>query len=80
MKAIVFVQVVPGHTAEVSEALLRVPEVVRLTSITGEFDLVAEIEVERSERLHDLFVDVIDPLDGVARTLTHVVLKEFPRR
>ncbi|MHA1730344.1 MAG: Lrp/AsnC family transcriptional regulator [Promethearchaeota archaeon] len=77
LKAIVFLKVARGSMGEIVDFLGKIPEITRITSITGEYDLVVEVEVDDPERLHQIFTDQIDLADGVEETLTHVVMKEF---
>ena len=68
-----------GHNATitVAAALKKIPEITKLTSVTGDYDLIAEVEIEQMERLHEIFVNDIDPLDGVAATKTAIVMKSL---
>jgi DNA-binding Lrp family transcriptional regulator len=45
--------------------------------LTGDYDILAEIEVESSEELFELFAKKIDVIEGIVNTNTHVVMKEF---
>lgn len=79
LKAVILVKVVPGNLHAVVDVLREIPEITKITSITGEYDILADVEVAHPERLHDIFNDTIDPVPGVRETLTHVVMKEFSR-
>lgn len=79
MKAIVFLTLAKGVTNPIVAFLKTIPEVTKIVSITGEYDLMVEIEVEDPERLHQIFTDQIDLQEGIRATLTHVVMKEFTK-
>jgi DNA-binding Lrp family transcriptional regulator len=75
--AIIFFSVKHGATAQVAQALKKIPEITKITSVTGDYDIIAEAQVEQLERLHDIFVNDVDQIDGVQNTNTAVVLKEL---
>jgi anthranilate phosphoribosyltransferase len=73
--AIIFMKLGHNATIPVSESLKKIPEITKLTSVTGDYDLIAEVELNEMERLHEIFVNDIDPLEGVAMTKTAIVMK-----
>ena len=48
-------------------------------SLTGDYDLLAEIEVETSEQLFDIFSEKIDLIDGIIASNTHVIMKAWEK-
>lgn len=75
--AIVFMKLGHNATTAVVEELKKIPEITKLTSVTGDYDLIAEIEFDQMERLHEIFINDIDPLEGVAATKTAIVMKSL---
>ena len=53
--------------------LKALPELKRLVTISGEFDLIAELAADTTERL-DTLLDHIGRLKGVQRTMSSIVL------
>ncbi len=62
---------------KVIEQFKEIPEIKRVFSLTGEYDVLAEIEVESSEELYESFAKKIDPIEGIIKTNTHVIMKSF---
>ena len=48
-------------------------------SLTGDYDLLAEIEVETSEELFDIFANQIDLIEGIVQSNTHVIMKSWEK-
>ncbi len=66
--------------AAVVRVLEKMSEVKALHSISGEFDLVAQVRVDSPPQLDEV-TDAISQADGVQRTLSSVVLaKKFERQ
>jgi len=63
----------PKAGRDVSRRLARVPELRQLCSVSGEFDLIAQLRAESMPRL-DALLDEIGEIDGVIKTNTSVVL------
>lgn len=55
------------------------PGVAEAYSVTGEWDFVAIVRVQRPEQLADAVTGRIGQLPGVARTLTMVAFEAFSR-
>lgn len=62
---------------KVIEQFKVIPEIKKIFSLTGEYDVLAEIEVESSEDLYNSFAKKIDPIEGIIKTNTHVIMKSF---
>ncbi len=75
--AIIFFSIKHNSFKPVVDTLKKIPEITKLTSVTGDYDLIAEIEVDQMEQLHDIFVNKIDPEEGIINTVTSVVMKEL---
>ena len=65
--------------ARVIEQLNQISEIKKVLSITGDYDVAAEIEVESTEELYDIFANKIDLIDGIAETNTHVIMKSWEK-
>lgn len=58
----------------VTEALTKLPEVTDAYEVTGEYDVVAVIEVESIQAFGELLKNRILKIDGVKSTVSSVVL------
>ncbi|MBD3212919.1 MAG: hypothetical protein GF311_09955 [Candidatus Lokiarchaeota archaeon] len=77
MKALIFCRVYHKEMANVIEKFREFPEIKKVFSLTGEYDVLAEIEVEDSDALYESFAKKIDMVSGIIKTNTHVIMKEF---
>ena len=71
--AYVMMAVTPKHAAAVVAAIRRTPAVRLLQSVSGPFDLIAEIVAPAVADM-DAFIDALGALDGVERTTSSIVL------
>jgi len=79
VRGIIFCKIKHKWMERVVEAFKAIPEIKRVFSLTGEYDVLAEIEVENTEDLYDSFAKKIDPIEGVINTNTHVVMASFEK-
>ena len=77
VKAVCLLQIKPGSLSVCLKALQTVPEIVKLTTVTGDCDVIAHIEVDNPDQFHDIFADFIDKIPGIENTKTYVVMREF---
>ena len=79
IKAIMFCKFDMYVTSKVIEKLRELPEIKKLMSLTGDYDAIAEIEVENSEDLYDIFTKKLDQIEGIIDTNTHIVMKSWEK-
>ena len=58
---------------DVTARLQKIPELLQLSSVSGEFDYIALLRADTTTRL-DALLDEIGEIDGVLKTTTSVVL------
>lgn len=63
----------PRRGRQVMQQMQKMPELVQLLSVSGEYDYIAVLRADSTERL-DTLLDAIGAIDGVIRTTTSVVL------
>ena len=73
VQAYVGITVEPKAAREVMRQLARLPELRQLSTVSGEFDYMALLRAESTQRL-DALLDEIGDIAGVRRTTTSVVL------
>lgn len=73
LQAYVGISVQPKGGRDVVRQMTRMPELRRLSAVSGEFDYIALLRAESPARL-DQLLDQIGELDGVLRTTTSIVL------
>jgi anthranilate phosphoribosyltransferase len=79
MRAIILCKLGINVIKKVIEELKSIPEIKNVMSLTGDYDLLAEIEVDSSEELYDIFSEKIDLIDGIIDSNTHVVMKAWEK-
>ena len=75
--AIVLIQTDPGETASAGEALARIPDVAEVYSVTGEYDLVAIVRVEKYDQMAEVVPQRITAVPGIARTHTLMTFQHY---
>lgn len=73
IRAQVMLSADPKLAERIVADLKALPELKRLVTVSGEFDLIAEIAAETTERL-DTLLDHIGRLKGVQRTMSSIIL------
>lgn len=77
--ALVLLNVRRGAVNTTAQALLQIPGVAEVYSVTGEYDLVAVLRLPRYEDLADVVTERMLALDGITRTQTMMAFKAYSR-
>ena len=56
VRAILHVFVEPGKLEDIGEALARIPEVIDVYEVTGEYDLIASAKANDLQKLRSLYL------------------------
>ena len=73
VRAFVGITLQPQRSREAMSRLAQLPELLQLSSVSGEFDCIALLRTETTARL-DALLDQIGAIDGVIKTTTSVEL------
>jgi DNA-binding Lrp family transcriptional regulator len=77
--AIVLIKADVARIPETGETIARIPQVSEVYSVTGEFDLVALVRVRNHEELGDVIPGMLNKVDGVTHTETHIAFRTYSR-
>ena len=66
----VLINAAPAHEHEVYTKLSKIPEIVEIHPLFGEFDLITKVEPEDFEKLGELVIEKIRSIKGVIDTKT----------
>lgn len=77
--ALVLLNVARQAINETAQALLDVPGVAEVYSVTGEYDLVAILHLPRYEDLAEVVTGKMVALQGITRTQTLMAFKAYAR-
>ena len=74
----VMISVRPPNVRKVYNELSKIPEIIELNALFGEYDLMAKIEAEDVDKLANIVIDKIRTIEGVSdtRTLRGVKLQD----
>ena len=73
VSAYVMISVVPKKNSSIVRQLFKIPQMEMLCTISGQYDMIAKITESTTQTL-DQTLDQIANLDGVEKTLSHIVL------
>ena len=73
VSAYIMISVIPKKTADIVRQIHKVPQLDMLCTISGQYDLIAKVTEATTQEL-DNSIDRIATLDGVEKTLSHIVL------
>ena len=73
VSAYIMISVIPRKTADIVRKIHKVPQLDMLCTISGQYDVIAKVTEATTEAL-DNSIDRIATLDGVEKTLSHIVL------
>ncbi|MDE1858017.1 MAG: Lrp/AsnC ligand binding domain-containing protein [Thaumarchaeota archaeon] len=77
-KAFVLIKVAPGHTEDVVDALMKIPEVTEAHIVPGDWDVIAVISAQKQivvpsdEKVYRLVLDKVVKIKHVQDTSTMV--------
>jgi len=66
----VLMHIIPGHEYEVYNKLAKVPQIIALHPLFGEYDLIVKIEANDFEDIGNIVTNKIKLIEGVADTET----------
>jgi DNA-binding Lrp family transcriptional regulator len=75
--AIVLIHTEPGQTAAAGAALARIRDVVEVYSVSGEYDLVAIVRVQKYDEMADVVPRRVGAVPGIARTHTLMTFQHY---
>ena len=79
IKAIILGKLGISVIKPVIEELKSIPQITKVLSLTGDYDVLAEIVVDTPDELYEIFANKIDMIEGMTASNTHMVMKEFTK-
>ena len=76
INAYVLVAMQPGNLDNAFKKMSKTENVENTSVVAGEYDMVVRVKVKTLENLHEV-TDKIRMMEGVEKTITHVVEKEI---
>ena len=66
----------PKLKDQIHKALLKTPEIVAISEVTGRFDILLTLRARNLEELHTVAIEKIGKIDGIQNTETFVELQK----
>jgi DNA-binding Lrp family transcriptional regulator len=79
ISALVLMNVARSSVNATAQALLAIPGVAEVYSVTGEYDLVAILRLTRHEDLSEVVTERMTKIDGIIQTRTMIAFKAYSR-
>lgn len=77
--AIVLIRTSVHRIPEIAESIAALDGVSEVYSVTGSYDLVAMVRVQRHEELAEVIPGRLDKVSGVEHTETHIAFRTYSR-
>jgi DNA-binding Lrp family transcriptional regulator len=74
LSAFILIEVAGDHTKSAYKTVQRISGVKAAYTVSGNYDLIVQVEAENLEELSDLLMSKIRAVDGVIKTNTCIVL------
>ena len=74
LSAFILIEVAGDHTKSAYKTIQRISGVKATYTVSGNYDLIVQVETENLEDLSDLLMSKIRAVDGVTKTNTCLVL------
>jgi DNA-binding Lrp family transcriptional regulator len=79
ISALVLINVQRRMVNATAQALLEIPGVAEVYSVTGEYDLVAILRLAQHEDLAEVVTERMTKIDGIIQTRTMIAFKAYSR-
>jgi anthranilate phosphoribosyltransferase len=79
IRAIALCKLEMSVSKKVIEELRNIAQIKKIMSLTGDYDVLAEIEVDTPEELYEIFSEKIDMIQGITASNTHVIMKAWEK-
>jgi DNA-binding Lrp family transcriptional regulator len=77
VRAILHIFVEPGKIDDIGEALAKMPEVIDVYEVTGEYDIIATAKTNDLHKLRSLILEKLMKMHGIKAVTTSVVLHTY---
>lgn len=79
LTALIFCQIEHKSLIKVVEKFKEIQKVQKVFSLTGDYDVLAELIVDSTEELYEIFANKIDLIDGIIETNTHMIMSSWKK-
>ena len=75
--ALCFITASPHRVNEIGSMIARLPEARTVYSVTGEWDVIAVLQVREVDDVARIVTDQIGAIDGIQTTETHIAFRTY---
>jgi DNA-binding Lrp family transcriptional regulator len=75
VRAYVLISASPGKAMQVAKTMAGVPGIKHADAITGEYDVIAQVEASDISGIGSIIVEKIQKIDGVFKTVTCLAVR-----
>ena len=79
IKVISFIKVEPGKTNSIIHILRTVDSVKKILSITGNYDIIVELQATTTDQLYEEFTKRVDVIPGVREIQSNYIMKSWSK-
>ncbi len=79
LTALIFCQIEHKSLIKVVEKFKEILKVQKVFSLTGDYDVLAELIVDSTGELYEIFANKIDLIDGIIETNTHMIMSSWKK-
>ena len=71
-----FVKISKGKLQSVLDQIIKIKKVSQLFVLTGDYDALVEFDIDDPQELYEIWVNMLDSIEGITETNTHIVMKK----
>ena len=79
IKVVSFLKVQTGKTADIVEKLKTIDSVKKILSITGNYDIIVELQTPTTDQLYEEFIKKVDVIPGLRKVHSNYVMKSWTK-
>ena len=76
-KGIMVIKTKIGKWKKVIEELKLIHQIKQISTLTGIYDILVEIQVNEMDELNEIMLEKVDTIEGIISTNTFIVLKDY---
>lgn len=69
-------KITKGKLQAVVDQIVKIQKVTQLFVLTGDYDALVEFDIDDPQELYDIWVNMLDNIEGITETNTHIVMKK----
>ena len=67
-------------SADIIEELKKIPEIAEFYRVQSIYDMIAKVNADSEDQLHDIVIRKVRKIEGIKNTLTMIIASKGPKR